>query len=94
MTDFNFGVALDLEDGVNINVVKKYPLIQIMTIDLGFQGSPFQPEALAKITTLRQNQYSGQIVIDGGVNDQTLPQILENKGLPPRRYASKICYFL
>ena len=82
VVDFTLGVALDPDDEISIAKLKRFPLIQIMTIDLGFQGSPFKPETLVKITTLRQNQYAGQIVIDGGVNDQTLPLILENKGLP------------
>lgn len=81
-TEFDLGVALDLDDQIDPKIVKQVPLIQIMTIDLGFQGSLFHPETLTKITQLRTNGYEGQIVIDGGVNNQTLPIILQNKGLP------------
>ena len=76
------GVALDLDDQINQKIINQVSLIQIMTIDLGFQGSPFQDEALAKITQLRVGGFEGQIMIDGGVNERTLPVILQNKGLP------------
>jgi pentose-5-phosphate-3-epimerase len=81
-TEFDLGVALDLDDQINQKIVNQVSVIQIMTVDLGFQGSPFQEEMLAKITQLRTNGYNGQIIIDGGVNDRSLPLILENKGLP------------
>ncbi|OGK67018.1 hypothetical protein A2313_01665 [Candidatus Roizmanbacteria bacterium RIFOXYB2_FULL_41_10] len=81
-TEFDLGVALDLDDQINQKIINQVSLIQIMTIDLGFQGSPFQDEALAKITQLRVGGFEGQIMIDGGVNERTLPVILQNKGLP------------
>ena len=81
-SEFDFGVALDLADKVVYKTLSKFPLIQIMTVELGKQGGTFHPEALLKVTELRQNGYEGQIVIDGGVSDLTLPLILENKGLP------------
>ena len=80
--EFNLGVALDLDDEINQKLINQLGLVQIMTVDLGFQGSPFQEEMLEKITKLRVNGFEGQIVIDGGVNDRTLPLILQNKGLP------------
>lgn len=82
VTDFDIGVAVDLNDQINYSIVRKVPVIQIMTIALGFQGSEFYPKALAKITQLRQGGFEGQIIVDGGVNDQTLPLILANAGLP------------
>ncbi len=81
-TEFDLGVAIDLDDEINHKIVTQVSLIQIMTVDLGFQGGQFHPEALVKITHLRTNGFEGQILIDGGVNDQTLPIILQNKGLP------------
>lgn len=80
--EFDLGVALDLDDPVNFRQISKFSLIQIMTVELGSQGSSFHPEALTKITELRQNGFDGQITIDGGVSDSTLPLILKNKGLP------------
>lgn len=80
--EFDIGLALDLADKVKLETVKKFSVVQIMTVDLGFQGGTFHPEALGKITELRQEGFAGQIIIDGGVNDQTLPLILANKGQP------------
>ena len=79
-TSFELGVALDLEDEIDYEKIKAFPLIQIMTVDLGFQGTPFAPQALEKITKLRRLGYTGKIVIDGSVNDKTIGTILENEG--------------
>jgi pentose-5-phosphate-3-epimerase len=79
-TPFELGVALDLEDEIDYEKIKAFPLIQIMTVDLGFQGTPFAPQALEKITTLRRLGYTGKIVIDGSVNDKTIGVILNNEG--------------
>jgi pentose-5-phosphate-3-epimerase len=81
-TNFDLGVALDLDDQIDMKIIKQVSLVQIMTVDLGFQGSPFQDEMLAKVTKLRTSGFEGQIMIDGGVNERTLPLILENRGLP------------
>jgi len=82
LTDYDLGVAIDLDDEIDQKIINQVSLVQIMTINLGFQGSTFTKEALTKITALRTNGYEGQIIIDGGVNERTLPEILENKGLP------------
>lgn len=81
-TEFNLGVALDLDDEVDPKIINQVSTVQIMTVDLGFQGSPFQEEMLGKITKLRTQGFEGQIMIDGGVSDRSLPLILDNKGLP------------
>jgi len=81
-TDFEIGLAVDLDDTLDFELINQVSLVQIMTINLGFQGTPFVPEALSKITQLRQNGFEGQVVIDGGVNPETLALIVENKGLP------------
>jgi len=82
VTDFDLGVALDLDDQINQKIISQTSLVQIMTVALGSQGGGFQETALTKITNLRTSGFEKQIIIDGGVNKQTLPQILENKGLP------------
>ncbi len=82
VTEFELGVALDLDDQINPKIIKQVSTVQIMTVDLGFQGSPFQEEALTKITKLRTAGFDGQIILDGGICDRSLPTILENKGLP------------
>jgi len=81
-TEFDLGVALDLDDEINQKIINQVSTVQIMTVDLGFQGSPFQEEMLLKITKLRTSGFEGQILIDGGISDRSLPLILNNKGLP------------
>ena len=80
--NFKIGIALDDDDEVRFSKLRSFPAIQIMTIELGFQGSSFIPESLGKIQELRNQGYAGEIIIDGSVNDQTLPIILSQKELP------------
>jgi len=60
----------------------KIPAIQIMTVNPGFQGSPFMPDMLIKIEQLSKNNYRGQTMIDGGVNDSTISVIENAKNKP------------
>lgn len=83
---FAIGLVLDTPDQIS-DLGQKYgldkiPLIQIMTINPGFQGSPFLPEMLNKIEQLRISGYRNKILIDGSVNDKTLPIILARKYQP------------
>ena len=75
-----FGIALDPVDSVE-TIDKKFGLnnlsvVQVLTIDPGAQGRPFQPEQLNKIEQLRVAGYRNKIFLDGAINDQTLPVIL------------------
>ncbi len=53
-----------------------------MSIHPGPQGSPFIPQTLNKIDQLRQKNYRKKILLDGAVNQKTLPQILNKKNKP------------
>ncbi len=81
-------IGLDLNPDVSASsMVSQYSLkhikaIQIMSVVPGFQGSPFVPEVLEKIEHLREQDYSGQIFMDGGINASTIPQILGKKYKP------------
>lgn len=85
---YNFSIGLDVFPSVQINTIarhynlKKIGHIQIMTVEPGFQGSPFLPQMLYKIQQLRQQDYTGEILIDGGVNHATLPVILQAPSVP------------
>ncbi|OGK49907.1 hypothetical protein A3A56_03515 [Candidatus Roizmanbacteria bacterium RIFCSPLOWO2_01_FULL_40_32] len=85
-SDFNLGLVLSPEDLVvpNLSTIQQFNnlTIQIMTIEPGFQGNKFIPEMLLKINELREHGFTGQIILDGGINDQSLPIILKNKYLP------------
>jgi ribulose-phosphate 3-epimerase len=56
-------------------------LILVMTINPGFGGQAFIPETLPKIRTLRQmlqqRNLTCDIEVDGGINEQTIPQVVQ-----------------
>lgn len=81
-----YGLVLNPEDQL-IDVREKItltqiPVIQIMTVQPGFQGSEFLPITLNKIEQLRLTNYRNSILIDGGINEETLPVILERQYKP------------
>jgi len=47
-------------------------LILVMTVEPGFGGQAFMPEAVPKVRQLR-GWFSGDIAVDGGINAQTGP---------------------
>ena len=82
---FRFGLVLNPQDDVaalSEELISSLPAIQIMTIKPGFQGSPFVEESLNKIEQLRKRGFKKEILIDGSVNDKTLPTILSLKYKP------------
>lgn len=85
---YQFTIGLDTFPKVQIDEIARHydldyiPSIQIMTVNPGFQGSPFQENMLQKIEQLRMQDYTGEIMIDGGVNDNTLPIISSKKYTP------------
>lgn len=79
-----FGVVINPEDDVesNIKLIKEFTTVQIMTVHPGYQGLPFLESQLNKINQLRLMGYTGEILLDGGINEKTFPLILKNKYLP------------
>ena len=51
-------------------------LILVMTVEPGFGGQAFMPEAVPKVTRLRQ-WFPGDIAVDGGINADTAKQCRE-----------------
>ncbi|MBI4117440.1 MAG: ribulose-phosphate 3-epimerase [Parcubacteria group bacterium] len=50
----------------------KIDLVQFMTVDPGFYGSPFLPDVLEKIRNFH-GKYPGKIIqVDGGINPETI----------------------
>lgn len=68
------GLALDLSTPISEIKVPFDDLDQIllMSVPAGESGQIFDNSVIEKITTLR-SKYLGNIELDGGINDQTLP---------------------
>ncbi|MFA6005571.1 MAG: hypothetical protein WC775_03765 [Patescibacteria group bacterium] len=79
---FPVGLVLNPEDTVSRETFKHVPAVQIMTVNPGPQGSPFLPQNLSKISDLRNSGYKGEILLDGGINEVTIPTILKQSVLP------------
>lgn len=81
---FHFGIALNPEvtPTEHIHSIHAFPTIQIMTIHPGTQGSALLPETLTKISELRKLGYFGRIVLDGAMNEDTLPLVLKHHDWP------------
>ncbi|MBP9691644.1 hypothetical protein KBD81_06215, partial [Candidatus Woesebacteria bacterium] len=86
--EYDFAIGLDVSPEQEIEGIADHydlslvPSIQIMTVSPGFQGSPFLPDMLMKIQQLREHDYSGEILIDGGINSTTIPLINSHKYMP------------
>lgn len=83
---FSFGLVLDPQDSVD-DVSKRFnlnmfPAIQIMSVNPGFQGSPFLKETILKVEQLRSKHYRYLILVDGGMRDTTISYILSRKFVP------------
>ncbi len=76
---FEIGITLNPEDKpeelLQKSFFQKINHVLIMTVNPGFQGSPFLPEMLPKIKTLRKLGFEGKIYLDGGINDKTTKYI-------------------
>jgi len=57
-------------------ILKELDEITIMSVNPGFSGQGFMPEALPKIKELRA-RYKGDIRVDGGINDKTAPEAIK-----------------
>jgi ribulose-phosphate 3-epimerase len=57
-------------------ILKELDEVTIMSVNPGFSGQGFMPEALPKIRELRA-RYKGDIRVDGGINDKTAPEAVK-----------------
>lgn len=64
------------------NLLKSADIILIMTVEPGYGGQKLIPECLEKIAELsklrRENGFGYKISVDGGVNAETLPSVIES----------------
>jgi len=73
------GLALNPETSIDVidNFIKDLDLILIMTVNPGQGGQEFLEETLGKIKQLRDKYSDVKIEVDGGINFQTAPQVIE-----------------
>ena len=57
-------------------ILKELDEVTIMSVNPGFSGQGFMPEALPKINQLRKI-FKGDIRVDGGINDKTAPEAIK-----------------
>ncbi len=83
---FGLGLVINPDETVD-TIIQRYPInsipiIQLMTVVPGAQGRAFIPDVLNKIEQLKTHNYRGLIMLDGGINDQSLPIILKQRFRP------------
>jgi ribulose-phosphate 3-epimerase len=77
------GVALNPSTPANLlsEVLESLQLVLVMTVNPGFGGQEFIPETLRKIkqvrTMLLERGVNCEVEVDGGINLQTAPQVVE-----------------
>lgn len=72
------GLALKVEtpiEEIESEILSKCSVILLLAVPAGTSGSPFDDRVLEKIKKLR-SKYSGFILIDGGVNDETYKRVI------------------
>ena len=77
------GFSLDLYtpvSAIDIDCWQHLDIVQLMTIEAGFQGQEFNSQALSKIAEIRQHARPEiEIIIDGGVKADQLPLLVKNR---------------
>ena len=72
------GLALDLYTPVSaiLDMLPHLDGVLLMSVEAGFSGQSFNESVIGKIAELREN-FEGDICIDGGMNEKTIPLCLE-----------------
>ncbi len=73
------GLALDTPtspDAITVNI-DDLDFVFVMTVKAGFSRQSFMPEMLEKVKLLRNRSQFIPLEVDGGINDQTLPQAMD-----------------
>jgi ribulose-phosphate 3-epimerase len=78
--DIEIGLALNIDTPIDIvaNYVARVDVIQLMGIArIGYQGEPFDERVIPKIAKLREKYPQVIISVDGGVNFDSAPKLIE-----------------
>jgi ribulose-phosphate 3-epimerase len=73
------GLGLNLESAVDVltdEELDQVEVVLLMAVPVGFSGQQFDNQVLAKIVELRRRGYEGDIVMDGGMNMESIPKAL------------------
>jgi ribulose-phosphate 3-epimerase len=73
---FEVGWALDLYtpiEELSDDELEAVQTILLMSVKVGFSGQAFNGAVLEKIKELRERGFGGDIVVDGGLNTETIP---------------------
>lgn len=78
----NIEIGIAINNTTDINKLNKFinhiDFIQLMGIDhIGFQGEPFSEKVLKQIEELKQKYPEIKISIDGGVNEESAPILID-----------------
>ena len=74
------GVALNIDTDISAveKMIGEINFVQLMGIaHIGYQGEPFDERVLGKVRSLRQKYRELIISIDGGVNEESAPRLVE-----------------
>jgi len=78
---FGCECGVSIKPGTSIDAVKDVldlaDEILVMTVEPGFGGQSFMVDMVPKIQALRSLGYSGDIGVDGGINDKTAPVCID-----------------
>lgn len=73
--------SLAIKPGTTVEEVERFlPLMDgavVMSVEPGFGGQSFMPNALPKIARLRELKPELEIIVDGGINAETAPLAIE-----------------
>jgi ribulose-phosphate 3-epimerase len=62
------------------SVIPLLDMVLVMTVNPGFSGQQFIPEVVSKISEVQKmldkNQSNARIEVDGGINEETLPAVV------------------
>ena len=78
--NYEVGVSLNPEEGIELiaPLIAQMDYVQFMSVVPGKQGNSLIPEVLDKIREFKQRYPNVLTQIDGGVDEGTLPQVLDS----------------